>query len=239
MVRPMKSLDISRLLQPVFATAENGFAARPVLLRGRGSDEVRGSKPSALRSVVPAEETAEMYAPVRSLRLIVRWDNGPRGNSFNNGLCRTVASLTSGRGSRWQVNWSLVRGQRYADNSQSVNRLTGFFGRLRRKTGRVCRTRNFAAKSSKTRCPQLGLNGGSDEEARYHRGNAYWQHNILRDPRLPARVSGSSRFGGAGHGGRAGWTTWDTCQRRGCGAQNYAARGTALRGRRHLLNCGS
>src|SRR3954454_12523603 len=104
----MKSLDISRLLQPVFATAENGFAARPVLLRGRGSDEVRGSKPSALRSVVPAEETAAMYAPVRSLRLIVRWDNGPRVNSFNNGLCRTVASLTSGSGSIWQVNWSFV-----------------------------------------------------------------------------------------------------------------------------------
>ena len=65
-----------------------------------------GSKPSALRLVAPAGETAEMYAPlgsvsiqaVRSLRLIVRWDNGRRGNSFNNGLCRTVASLTSGRG---------------------------------------------------------------------------------------------------------------------------------------------
>ena len=88
----MKALDISRLLQPVFATAENGFAARPVLLRGRGSDEVRGSKPSALRSVVPAEETAEMYAPVRSLRLIVRWDNGPRGNSSVNGTCRKLGN---------------------------------------------------------------------------------------------------------------------------------------------------
>src|SRR3954454_23140377 len=44
----MKALDISRLLQPVFATAENGFAARPVLLRGRGSDEVRGFQTSGL-----------------------------------------------------------------------------------------------------------------------------------------------------------------------------------------------
>ena len=38
---------------------------------------------------------------------------------------------------------------RYADNSQSVSQQTGSFGRPRRKTGRVCRTRNFAASQSK------------------------------------------------------------------------------------------
>src|SRR4051794_16096550 len=44
------------------------------------------------------------------------------------------------QGSQWLVNWSLVRGLRYADNSQSVSQQTGSFGWLRRKTGRVCRT---------------------------------------------------------------------------------------------------
>ena len=42
-----------------------------------------------------------------------------------------------------------MRELRYADNSQSVSQQTGSSGWLRRKTGRVCRTRNFAARQSK------------------------------------------------------------------------------------------
>jgi hypothetical protein len=49
-----------------------------------------------------------------------------------------------------------VRELRYADNSQSVSQQTGSSGRLRRKTGRVWRTRNFAASQSKNRLPHLG-----------------------------------------------------------------------------------
>ena len=41
-----------------------------------------------------------------------------------------------------------MRELRYADNSQSVSQQTGSSGWLRRKTGGVCRTRNFAASQS-------------------------------------------------------------------------------------------
>jgi len=78
--------------------------------------------------------------------------------------------------------------------------------------------------------------GKSHEKAGYHRGNAYWQHDALRGPFLSACVARASRFGGAGRGGSPGRAAGDARQRRGCGAQKYAARGTALRCRRYLLN---
>ena len=54
-----------------------------------------------------------------------------------------------------------MRGLRYADNSQSASQQTGSSGWLRRKTGRVCRTRNFAASQSKNRLPHLGKFAGA------------------------------------------------------------------------------
>ena len=49
----------------------------------------------------------------------------------------------------------------YAENSQSVSQQTGSSGWLRRKTGGVCRTRNFAASQSKNRLPHLGEFAGA------------------------------------------------------------------------------
>ena len=77
--------------------------------------------------------------------------------------------------------------------------------------------------------------GESHEKAGYHRGNAYWQHNALRGSFLSACVAAGSRFGGAGHSGSPGWAAGDARQRRGCGAQKYAARSTTLRYRGYLL----
>lgn len=54
-----------------------------------------------------------------------------------------------------------MRELRYAENSQSVSQQTGSSGPLRRKTGRVCRTRNFAASQSKNRLPHRGEFGGA------------------------------------------------------------------------------
>ena len=54
-----------------------------------------------------------------------------------------------------------MRELRYADNSQSVSQQTGSSGWLRRKTGRVCRMRNFAASQTKNRLPHLGEFAGA------------------------------------------------------------------------------
>ena len=54
-----------------------------------------------------------------------------------------------------------MRELRYAENSQNVSQQTGSSGRLRRKTGRACRTRNFAASQSKNRLPHLGESEGA------------------------------------------------------------------------------
>jgi len=78
--------------------------------------------------------------------------------------------------------------------------------------------------------------GESHEKAGYHRGNAYWQHDALRGPFLSACLASGRRFGGAGHGGSPGRAAGDARQRRGCGAQKYAARCTALRCGRYLLS---
>jgi hypothetical protein len=74
------------------------------------------------------------------------------------------------------------------------------------------------------------------EKACYHWWNAHWQHDALRGPFLFARVARGGRFGGAGQGGSPGRAASDARQRRGCGAQKYAARGTTLRRRRYLLS---
>ena len=84
-------------------------------------------------------------------------DIGHGDNSPENGTCRTLARRqTSGRGRKWLVSWSLGRELRYAGNSQSVNQQTRSSGWLRRKAGRACRTKNFAAGQSKNRLPHLG-----------------------------------------------------------------------------------
>ena len=49
-----------------------------------------------------------------------------------------------------------MREPRYADSSQSVSQKTGFSGWPKRKAGRVCRTRIFAANQSENRLPHLG-----------------------------------------------------------------------------------
>ena len=49
-----------------------------------------------------------------------------------------------------------MREPRYADNSQSVSQKTGFSGWPKRKAGRVCRKRIFAASQSKNRLLHLG-----------------------------------------------------------------------------------
>ena len=95
-------------------------------------------------------------APLGSSTSYARWDNGHEDNSPENGTCRTIAVVNLRQGSKWLVNWSLVREPYYADNSQSVSQKTGFSGWLKRKTGRVCRTRIFAASQSKHRLPHLG-----------------------------------------------------------------------------------
>jgi hypothetical protein len=91
-----------------------------------------------------------------------RWDNGHEDNSPENGTCRTMAGSNPQAGGRkWLVNWSLVRELRYAENSQSVSQQTGSSGWLRRKTGRVWRTRNVAASQSKNRIPHFGEFAGA------------------------------------------------------------------------------
>ena len=54
-----------------------------------------------------------------------------------------------------------MREPRYADNSQSASQRTGFSGWPKRKAGRVCRTRIFAASQSKNRLPPLGKFAGA------------------------------------------------------------------------------
>ena len=90
--------------------------------------------------------------------------------------------VTSGRGRKWLVNWSLVREPHYADNSQSVSQQTGSFGWLRRKTGRVCRTRNFAASRSKNRLTHLG------QFARAFRRRRCWLRSLRSLLRATLRI---------------------------------------------------
>jgi hypothetical protein len=100
------------------------------------------------------------YAPRFGQR--VRWENGLEDNIPENGTRRTMAVSKPQAGvAKWLVNWSLVRELRYADNLQSVSQQTGSSGWLRRKTGRVCRTRNFAASQNNTRLPLLGKFAGA------------------------------------------------------------------------------
>ena len=93
--------------------------------------------------------------PLGSSTSYARWDNGHEDNSPENSTCRTIAVVNLRQGSKWLVNWSLVREPRYADSSQSVSQKTGFSGWPKRKTGRVCRTSFFAASQSKNRLPPL------------------------------------------------------------------------------------
>ena len=66
--------------------------------------------------------------------------------------------------------------------------------------------------------------------------NAHWQHDALRGPFVFAFLARGCRFGRAEYGGCPGRAAGDARQRRRCGAQKYAARGTALRYRRYLLS---
>ena len=96
---------------------------------------------------------ARWAASLGSRTSYARWDNGHKGNSPENGTCRTMAVVNLRQGSKWLVNGSLVPEPRYADNSQSVSQKAEFSGWLKRKTGRVCRTKVFAASQSKNRLP--------------------------------------------------------------------------------------
>jgi hypothetical protein len=85
------------------------------------------------------------------------------------------------------------------------------------------------------KCPWPSLLGESREKAGYHRNNALWERNTLRDPIVSTRVARDGRLGGSGHGGCSGRTARDAGQCRGCRAQNYTARRAALRCWRYLL----
>ena len=93
------------------------------------------------------------------LRHLVRERHMPVGTMATRAIVpRTEPAVLSAvvnlrRGSKWLVNGSLVPEPRYADNSQSVSQKAEFSGWLKRKTGRVCRTKVFAASQSKNRLP--------------------------------------------------------------------------------------